>query len=70
MKSIIGENVKAILQERGLKQRPVAKKAGYSEQTFNNMLNGRKVITDVDVLNLATALEVTPNELFEEQEVQ
>ena len=29
-----------------------------------HMLNGRKIITDVDVANIANALEVEPNELY------
>lgn len=35
-----------------------------SIKKFSNMLNGRKVITDVDVLNISSALEVEPNILF------
>lgn len=64
MKSAIAENVKQIINTRGLKQYIVAEKAGYPMQTFNNMLNGRKVITDYDVVKIANALNVTPNELF------
>lgn len=64
MKSAIAENVKQIINTRGLKQYIVAEKAGYPMQTFNNMLNGRKVITDYDVAKIANALNVTPNELF------
>lgn len=65
MKSAIAENVKQIINTRGLKQYIVAEKAGYPMQTFNNMLNGRKVITDYDVVKIANALNVTPNELFQ-----
>ena len=64
MKSVIATNVRRIINEQGLKQYAVAKKAGYSLQSFNNMLNGRKRITDIDVAILATALGVEPNALF------
>lgn len=41
------------------------------EQQFNDMLRGRKVIRDIDVLKIMLALEVDANELFKvsEQEV-
>lgn len=62
--SIVMSNVRRIVLERGLKQSAVAKKAGYTYQQFNNLMNERKLVTDQDVIKLAKALEVTPNELF------
>ena len=64
MNSAIANNVRKIIASKGIKQIAVANKAGYSIKTFNNMLNGRKIISDVDVINIANALQVTPNELF------
>lgn len=64
MNSVIAENVKAIIFARGLKKGAVAEMAGYDKKTFSNMLNGRKIITAVDVEKLAVALNVTPNQLF------
>lgn len=64
MKSAIAENVKSIIRQEGLKQGAVAERAGYEYKTFSNMLNGRKIITDVDVMKIANALEVKPNELY------
>ena len=64
MKSVIAANVKRIIMNKGLKQNAVATKAGYNEKTFSNMMNSRKIITDVDVIKIANALDVTPNELF------
>ena len=63
-KSIIAERVKRIIDERCLKQGAIGEKAGYDNKKFSNMLNGRKVITDVDVAKIANALEVEPNELY------
>ena len=64
MKSAIAGNVKEIIRGRCLKQGAVARRAGYDEKTFSNMLNNRKIVTDVDVVNIANALEVNPNVLF------
>lgn len=62
--SIVALNVKRIIREKCLKQSAIAIKAGYSVQKFNNMLNGRKLITDTDIKTLADVLGVLPNELF------
>lgn len=64
MKSIIAGNVKKIITQKGFKQNVVAKRAGYNEKMFSNMLNGRKKITDNDIPPIAIALGVTPNDLF------
>ncbi len=53
-----------IIQDKGLKQKSVAIKAGYTDQQFSNLLNGRKFFSAYDVLRIANALEVTPNDLF------
>lgn len=64
MKSAIAENVRRIIRHKCLYQAAVAERAGYKYKTFSNMLNGRKIITDVDVMRIANALEVEPNELY------
>ena len=63
-KSIIAENVKRIIDEKCLSKGAIGRKAGYDIKKFSNMLNGRKIITDVDVMNIANALDVEPNELY------
>lgn len=65
MKSVIAENIKSIIREQGYKQSAIAVKAGYDPYKFSNMLNSRKMIADYDIPPIATALGVTPNELFE-----
>lgn len=64
MDSIVAKNVKRILREKGYKQGAFAERAGYKPKTFSNMLNGRKLITAVDVIQICTAAGVTPNQLF------
>jgi len=73
MKSIIAENAKRIIADKGLKQRAVAEKAGYSQQQFSAMMCNRRIVQDTDVMAIANALNVTPNELFgigEDQEAK
>lgn len=64
MESIIAPNVKNIIKERCLKKSAIARKAGYTTQQFCDMLNGRKVIKDVDVVRIANAMDVDANTLF------
>lgn len=64
MNTAVIPNIRNIIDERGLKQYAVAKKAGYTKQQFNNLLNGRRIITDADIYKITRALEVTPNDLF------
>lgn len=63
-KSIVAENIKKIIEKKCLSKGAIGKKAGYDIQKFSNMLNGRKIITDVDVMNIANALGAEPNELY------
>ena len=66
--SIVAGNVKRIMNDRGLKQYSVAKQSGIAEKTFSNMLNGRKIVSEMDIIRMAGALGVEPNELFARQE--
>ena len=68
LNSIVAPNIAGIIAEKCLKQSAVAKKAGYSRQQFNDMLNGRKVIRDTDIAKIAIALEVDANALFGKME--
>ena len=62
--SLIAANTKRIIVDKGLKQRAVAAKAGFSEKQFSALMTGRRVIKDVDVMAIAIALDATPNDLF------
>lgn len=53
-----------IIEERGMKQCAVATKAGMTPQMLSDMLYGRRIIKPIDIVQLAKALEVMPNELF------
>ncbi len=62
--SIVAKSVKHIIDNRGLKQKAVAKMCGYNYSVFNNMLNGRKIISDKDISIISNVLQVEPNDLF------
>jgi len=62
----IPANLTRIIKERGLKQNAVARWAGYTNQQFTDMMNGRKLIKPCDAAALANALGVGVDELFAE----
>ena len=57
-------NAAGIIEQKGLKQKAVAERAGFTSQQLTDMLKGRKLIKPCDVLALADALGVTANDLF------
>lgn len=61
----IGMSIKKIIDQSGLKQKFVAEKSGFSENDFSLMVNGNKVIRAEYLPQIAAALGVAINELFE-----
>lgn len=61
---VLPENIMRIIDEKGLKQCALAKRAGYTNQQLSDMLNGRKIIKPCDAVALADALGVTMNDLY------
>lgn len=64
LNTVVTPNIRKIISERGLKQCAVAEKAGYTKQQFNAMLTGRRLITDIDICRITSALNVDANTLF------
>ena len=64
---IIASNIKHILQQSGLKQAAVAKRAGLTEQQLSYMLNGRKLIREEHIPAISAALGVSCREVFGEK---
>lgn len=60
----IARNTREIMTQKGLKQKAVAMKAGFSEKEFSAMLTNRRIIKVDEVMDIAKALGVTPNELY------
>lgn len=53
-----------VIKEKHLKQSAIAVAAGYDARIFNNMIKGRRLITDKDIVPICKALGISPNELF------
>lgn len=65
MNSTVPAAIERIINQRGMKKCVVAARANMTPQMFNDMLNGRRLIKASDIVMIAQALEVTPNELFQ-----
>ena len=61
----IAEGIRHLMSERGLIQKAVALRAGYTPQQFNDMLNNRKTIKATDVLPISKALGVSVQEIYD-----
>lgn len=64
MSSVVINNINRIIREKGLKKYYIAERSGMSLQQFSNILNERRHIKTEEIPVIATALEVTPNDLF------
>ncbi len=60
------KNVVKIMHEDELSEKDVAKRAGYSEQEFRDILDSNRIITAFDITKLYTALGVDANALFKQ----
>lgn len=57
-------NIRALIDENGLKKGFVAEKAGFTVQEFSNILCNRQLLRVEDVPAIASAIGVTPNDIF------
>jgi putative transcriptional regulator len=62
--AIVKNNIRSILETKGLKQKFVADKAGISEQTLSNCINERFDISLNIAFQIARALEMKLEEIF------
>ena len=60
----VSQNIVEITEEIGIKQRVIAKRAGFSSQQLTDMIKWRRLIKISDIPKLANALNVSPNDLF------
>ncbi len=65
MKNCVSTGIRLIISEKGLVQKTVANRAGFTEQQFSDMLNGRKLIRAEYLPLIATALGVSLNEIYD-----
>lgn len=61
---VVRANIKRLVHQGGLKQSAVANNAKIPEKQFSALICGRKVIRPEHIASIATALGVTPNDLF------
>ena len=55
---MIAKMISAYIKDKGIKQRAVASKAGISEQTLSDILNGRRQLKADVFAQICDALEV------------
>ena len=58
-------NIKAVLKQRGVKQRRVAEAIGISHGYMSGLCSGAKSPSNDILLRIATYLDVTPNDLYD-----
>lgn len=62
---MIIQNIKDLIESKGMKQGVVAERAGFTPQDFSNILNERRKLLRVEhVLPIANALGVEVNDLL------
>lgn len=65
MRELVGRNVRAVRQARGMTQEQLAEKSGFSQQYISDLERGRRNPTVVSLYELALALKSTPIELLQ-----
>lgn len=69
-KDPIACGIKSLIVEKGMIQKAVAQRAGYTQQQFSDMLNNRKVIKAVDLIPISKALGVGVQEIYDAGRVE
>lgn len=59
------DNLKRLIESKGLKQNYVAKKLGMKVVDFNRLINGKRTFRAEMVIPIAKVLGVTPNEILD-----
>ena len=65
MRKLVGRNVRAVRQARGMTQEQLAETSGFSQQYISDLERGRRNPTIVSLYELAQALKSTPVELLQ-----
>lgn len=64
-KNIFGDNLDAILKEKGMTQRQLSKDSGVSASMISDYINGQRIPSVTAAINMAYALDVDVNELID-----
>ena len=65
MRKVVGGNVRAVRQARGMTQEQLAEQSGFSQQYISDLERGRRNPTIVSLYELAQALKSTPIDLLQ-----
>ena len=61
----LAQEIRKLMEKKGLQEKEIAEKVGYTSKELSDMLNGQKLIRACDIPRLAYALKVTANEIYE-----
>lgn len=61
----VAENIRRIIKQKGLVQKAVASRAGFTATQFADMMHGRKTLKADYIPRIAEAIGVPVGELFE-----
>lgn len=61
----VAAGIKHLLIEKGLIQKAVASRAGFTPQQFSDMLNDRKTIKATDIIPISRAMGVSVQEIYD-----
>lgn len=62
--SLVQKNIVRVIEEKDLKKKAVAKRAGLTSQALSDIIAGRKVIKADMIPQIAAAMDVSITELF------
>jgi transcriptional regulator with XRE-family HTH domain len=65
MRKLVGRNVRAIRQAKGMTQEQLAESSGFSQQYISDLERGRRNPTVVTLWELSQALGATPVQLLQ-----
>lgn len=61
----VAQGIRILITEKGMIQKVVAQRAGFTQQQFNDMLNNRKVIRAIDLVPISSALGVEVQDIYD-----
>lgn len=62
---LFGKNLRAIREEKGMSQEALAFEAGFSRSYYTEVETGKRNISLINIIKLATALKIELNKLIE-----
>ena len=62
------DRLKLYISDRGLKQKSIAEKAGFTENQMSQILNGKRSISADELEIICNAMNAKPNDIYEIRE--